>query len=219
MGQEIDLMINYPRPTRDIKSRGATKTERDRILARKFGEEFFDGDRTHGYGGFNYHARFWQRVIPTFQAHWKLTPDSSVLDVGCAKGYMIHDFAELIPGITVKGIDISEYAIENAIKDMRPHVKVADAKFLPYPDKSFDYVISITTIHNLERNELIQSLKEIERVARLGSFITVDAYRNDEEKERMLAWNLTAKTILHVDEWKELFKDAGYTGDYYWFMP
>jgi SAM-dependent methyltransferase len=219
MGQEIDLMAKYPRPKRNVEGRGASKTDEDRALARKFGEEFFDGDRTHGYGGFNYHPRFWQPVIPTFQAHWRLTSTSSILDVGCAKGFMMHDFAELIPGITLEGLDISEYAIQNAIEDMRPHVQVADAKSLPYQDKSFDYVISITTIHNLDRAELIKSLQEIERVARLGSFITVDAYRNDEEKERMYAWNLTAKTILHVDEWKELFKDAGYTGDYHWFMP
>jgi SAM-dependent methyltransferase len=219
MGQEIDLMVNYPRPKRNVEERGATKTDADRALARKFGEEFFDGDRTHGYGGFNYQPRFWQPVIPTFKAHWGLTSDSSVLDVGCAKGFMMYDFAELIPGITVKGIDVSEYAVKNSIEDMRPHVEVADAKSLPYEDKSFDYVISVTTIHNLDRDELTQSLQEIERVARLGSFITVDAYRNDEEKERMFAWNLTAKTILHVDEWKQLFKDAGYTGDYHWFMP
>ena len=219
MGQEIDLMVNYPRPRRNVEERGATKTDADRALARKFGEEFFDGDRTHGYGGFNYHPRFWQPVIPTFQAHWGLTSDNSILDVGCAKGFMMHDFVELIPGITVKGLDVSEYAVQNAIEDMRPHVQVADAKSLPYEDKSFDYVISITTVHNLDRAELIQSLQEIERVARLGSFITVDAYRNEKEKERMIAWNLTAKTVLHVDEWKELFEDAGYTGDYYWFIP
>ena len=219
MGQEIDLMANYPRPKRNVEGRGATKTDADRALARKFGEEFFDGDRTHGYGGFNYHPRFWQPVIPTFQAHWGLTSASSILDVGCAKGFMMHDFAELIPGITLEGLDVSEYAVQNAIEDMRPHVQVADAKSLQYEDKSFDYVISVTTVHNLDRAELIQSLQEIERVARLGSFITVDAFRNEEEKARMIAWNLTAKTLLHVDEWKELFKDAGYTGDYYWFIP
>ena len=219
MGQEIDLMANYPRPKRNVKGRGASKTDVDRALAQKFGEEFFDGDRSHGYGGFNYHPRFWQPVIPTFQAHWGLTSASSILDVGCAKGFMMHDFAELIPGITLEGLDVSEYAVQNAIEDMRPHVQVADAKSLQYEDKSFDYVISVTTVHNLDRAELIQSLQEIERVARLGSFITVDAFRNEEEKARMIAWNLTAKTLLHVDEWKELFKDAGYTGDYYWFIP
>ena len=219
MNQEIDLMVNYPKSKRNVEERGSTKTPADRVLARKFGKEFFDGDRSHGYGGFSYHPRFWQPVIHTFQQHWNLTEKSSVLDVGCAKGFMLHDFSEIIPGISVKGVDISSYAIENAIEDMRPHVQVASAVELPFPDKSFDIVISITTIHNLEIDDLIKSLGEIERIARVGSFITVDAYRDEQEKARMEAWNLTAKTVLHVDEWKSLFKKAGYTGDYYWFMP
>lgn len=219
MGQEIDLMVNYPRSKRNVDERGATKTDADRALARKFGKEFFDGDRSHGYGGFNYHPRFWQPVIPTFQNHWGLTEQSSVLDIGCAKGFMLHDLGELIPGITVKGVDVSRYAIENAIEDMKPHVQVANATHLPFPDKSFDVVISVTTVHNLERAECVQALREIERVSRSHSFITVDAYHDEAERDRMHAWNLTAKTVLHVDEWRELFREAGYTGDYYWFIP
>ena len=35
----------------------------------------------------------------------------------------------------------------------------------------------------------------------------------------MEAWNLTAKTVMHVDEWKSFFAEVGYTGDYYWFIP
>jgi SAM-dependent methyltransferase len=219
MGKEIDLLINYPQSKREVDDRGASKTEADRELARKFGREFFDGDRSHGYGGFNYSPRFWQPVVPTFQAHWGLTSESSVLDVGCAKGFMIHDLAELIPGIDVRGIDVSEYAVQNAIEDMRQYVRVGTAEDLPFPDDSFDVVISITTVHNLERAYLIRSLQEIERVARQGSFITVDAYRDEDEARRMRAWNLTARTVLHVDEWRDLFAEAGYTGDYYWFIP
>ena len=219
MGVEIDLMVNYPKIKRNVKERGATKTEEDRTIARKFDKEFFDGNRKHGYGGYCYHPRFWQPVIPTFQEYFGLTSDSLVLDVGCGKGFMMHDMAELIHGITVKGIDISEYAIENAIEDMKPHVQVANAKALPFDDNSFDVVISINTVHNLERDECGRALKEIERVSRGKSFITVDAYRNDEEKELMFAWNLTGRTIMHVDDWKVFFKEVGFTGDYYWFMP
>lgn len=219
MGIEIDLMINYPKTKHNVKERGATKTEEDRSIARGFGREYFDGDRKHGYGGYYYHLRFWHPVIPTFQKHFDLTRDSSVLDVGCGKGFMMHDIAELIPGITVKGIDISEYAIENAIENMKLHVQVADAKELPFEDNSFDVVISINTVHNLEKDECGQALQEIERVSRGKSFITVDAYRNDEEKELMYAWNLTGRTIMHVDKWKSFFNEVGYTGDYYWFIP
>jgi ubiquinone/menaquinone biosynthesis C-methylase UbiE len=110
-----------------------------------------------------------------------------VFDAGCGKGFMMHDMAELISGITVKGVDISEYAIENTIEVMKPHVQVADAKALPFEDSFFDVVISINTVHNLVEDECGQALQEIERVSRGKSFITVDAYRNDEEKEQMYA--------------------------------
>ena len=216
---EIDLLANYPKAQRNLEQRLASKTEADRAIARQFGRDFFDGDRRHGYGGFTYHPRFWQPVIPTFRDHWQLGANSSVLDVGCGKAFMLHDLAALIPGISVNGIDISTYAIENAIDDMRPYIQVADAAALPFADKSFDVVISINTIHNLERAACGKALQEIERVSRGRAFVTVDAYRNDDEKERMLAWNLTAKTIMSVDEWVDFFAEVGYTGDYYWFIP
>ncbi|MCX7178067.1 MAG: class I SAM-dependent methyltransferase [Proteobacteria bacterium] len=219
MGKEIDLLVNYPKTKRNLDERVASKTEADRAIARQFGRDFFDGDRRHGYGGFKYFPRFLQPVIPTFQEYWRLGAGSSVLDVGCGKGFLLHDLVELIPGINVKGIDISQYAIENAIDDMKANVQVANATQLPFASKSFDVVISINTVHNLERKECGIALQEIERVSRGHSFITVDAYRNEEEKERMFAWNLTAKTIMSVDEWVRFFKEVGYTGDYFWFIP
>ncbi len=218
-GGEIDLLVNYPKSKRNVEDRGQSKTEEDRRIARRFGREFFDGDRSQGYGGFSYMPRFWQPVIPTLQQHFSLSARSSLLDVGCAKGFMMHDMAELIPGITVKGIDVSEYAVANAIDDMKSHVQVADARKLPFADNSFDVVISINTIHNLEHEECGQALREIQRVSKRGAYITVDAYQTEEEKERMFAWNLTAKTIMHADEWKAFFAEVGYTGDYYWFIP
>ena len=219
MGQEIDLMRNYPRTKRDIKQRGAEKTIEDRELARKFEKDFFDGDRRNGYGGFSYNSRFWQPVVPDFKKQYNLTKDSKVLDVGCAKGFMMHDFSEMIPGIEVQGIDVSKYAIENCMPSVKDFVQVADARELPFEDNSFDLVISVTTVHNFDREECIQALQEIDRVSKKNAFITVDAYRNDLEKEAMHAWNLTAKTILHVDEWIQLFEDASYSSDYFWFMP
>jgi len=216
---EINLLENYPRTKRNLEERQEEKTPEVQRIARQFGKEFFDGDRKYGYGGFSYQPRFWQPVVPVFQKYYGLTAKSSVLDVGCAKGFMLYDFVQLIPGIKIAGIDISEYAIANAIEDMKPFVKVANAKKLPFPDKSFDLVISVNTIHNLPLEECKQALREIQRVSRKYSFITVDAYRTPEEKERMDMWNLTARTYMYVDEWKALFKTVGYTGDYFWFIP
>lgn len=219
MGKEIDLMINYPRSKRNVEDRGEKKTDKDRALARQFGQAFFDGDRDHGYGGFTYSPRFWEPVVPTFQSHFNLTSQDSVLDVGCAKGFMLYDFQRLIPGIGLTGIDISEYAIGQSMESVKDLVQVGDAADLPFEDNFFDVSISITTIHNLELELCGEALQELERVSRRGSFVTLDAYRNDDEKARMESWNLTAKTMMHVDEWKKFFKEVGYTGDYYWFIP
>jgi SAM-dependent methyltransferase len=219
MGQEIDLLANYPRAKRDVKQRGEQKTEKVRRVARQFGKEFFDGDRLYGYGGFHYNSRFWEPVVPTFQKFYGLGPDSTILDVGCAKGFMMHDFTRLIPGLNIQGVDVSEYAIEKGMEGMQSHMQVADARDLPFDDGSFDLVISINTVHNLEQDELVKALREMMRVSNQNAFVTVDAYRNKDEQQAMQAWNLTAKTILHVDDWKVLFESCGYTGDYYWFMP
>lgn len=219
MGLEIDLLRNYPKPKRDLASRAASKSEEVRAIARKFDEEFFDGDRMYGYGGFSYNERFWGPVIPDFAEHFGTLSHKRILDVGCAKGFMLHDILRFAPEAEVFGVDISEYAIRNGLSSVRDCLSVADAKKLPFEDDSFDVVISINTIHNLDLDECKDALKEIQRVSKGQSFITVDAYRNDLEKERMMAWNLTAKTILSVDEWVSLFEEVGYEGDYFWFIP
>jgi len=215
---EIDLMRLYPRSKRPIDERAKLITEEHRKVARRFGKEFFDGDRLYGYGGYGYHPRFWTETVRLFRDHYKLPEDASILDVGCGKGFMLHDFKLLMPKAAVAGIDISEYAIENAMEDVKPFVEVGDAGKLPFPDKSFDLVVSINTLHNLPLEECKNGFREIERVSRGNSFVVNDAWRNEEEHEKMLAWNLTALTYKHVDDWKKLFDEVGYTGDYYWFI-
>ena len=219
MGKEVNLLVNYPKSKRNIFEREEQKSEEARVIARKFDKEFFDGDRNHGYGGFIYNPKFWQQVIPDFIKYWGLNSKSSILDVGCAKGFMLYDLSKLIPGINLQGMDISDYAISNSIPEIRKFIQVANAKKIPFSDNSFDVVIAINTIHNLERAECAEALREITRVSKKYSFVTVDAYRNDEEREKMYAWNLTAKTIMSADDWKLFFKEVGYNGDYHWFIP
>ncbi len=216
---EINLLENYPKTKRQPEERQNQKTPEVQEIARRFGKEFFDGERIYGYGGYSYNPRFWQPVVPTFKDYYGLNDENSILDVGCAKGFMLHDFSEIIPGIQVKGVDVSEYAIANASEDMKPFLTVGNAAALPFPDQSFDLVVSVNTVHNLPLEECKQALREIQRVSKRDSFITVDAYRNEEEKKLMDMWNLTAKTYMHVDEWVKLFKEVGYEGDYYWFVP
>jgi len=220
MGKEINLLKNYPKTKRNLEERAQNKSEEDRKIARKFDREFFDGDRKHGYGGFKYHSKFWEPVIPTFRDYWDLgNTNKTVLDIGCGKGFMVYDLIRLISNLEVKGIDISEYAINNCKDEVSDFLSVADAKELPFEDKSFDVVISINTIHNLDIDNCAKALREINRVSKKHSFVTVDAFRNEEEEKRMLRWNLTAKTIMSVSDWEVFFKKNNYKGDYFWFIP
>jgi len=59
----------------------------------------------------------------------------------------------------VHGIDISRYAVENAKEEVRPFLRVGDAKELPFPDQHFDLVVSINALHNLYIDELWSALR------------------------------------------------------------
>jgi len=218
LGQEINLLDQYPRSKRPIDERASLVTKEHRRIAQQFGKEYFDGGRLHGYNGYNYHPRFWQATVARICDHYGLSDNASVLDIGCAKGFMLHDFKELMPGIKATGIDVSPYALENAMDAVKPFLELGNAKELPYEDDSFDLVISINCIHNLEQDECRKALSEMERVSRGNSFVVVDAWRNDIEKQNLLKWNLTAQTYMHADDWRTVFDETGYTGDFFWFI-
>jgi SAM-dependent methyltransferase len=218
MGKEINLLEKYPKSKRPIDDRAKLITEEHRAAAKKFDVEYFDGDRLSGYGGYNYHPRFWTDTVKVFRDYYNLAPDASVLDVGCAKGFMMYDFKLLMPELNIQGVDISQYAYDHAKEEVKDLITVANAKELPFEDNSFDLVICINTIHNLPLDECKQAFREVQRVSRKDAFVMNDAWHNDAEKESMLKWNLTAQTYMHVDDWKKLFDEVGYTGDYYWFI-
>lgn len=216
--KEINLMKYYPRSKRPIESRGKMVTESDKAIARQFGKDYFDGSRMHGYGGYSYNPRFWTDTVSYFRDYYKLTENSNILDVGCAKGFMLHDFKQIMPQLTVAGIEISQYAYDNAIEDIKPFIQIGNAKELPFPDKSFDLVTAINAVHNLPLEACKRAIREIQRVSRHHAFIMVDAWQTEEEKEKLYKWVVTCMTAMHVDDWKRLFDECGYTGDYYWFI-
>ncbi len=182
-------------------------------ISKKFGREYFDGDRRYGYGGFHYDGR-WKALAGTLIRHYGLKPGMRVLDIGCAKGFLLHEFKNLMPDLDVAGLDVSEYAIAHAMDSVKPFVGAGNASSLPFADKSFDLVISINTLHNLPVYDLDRALREIERVGRGGKFIVMDSYRDEREKANLMYWQLTCECFFTPEEWKWLFDRAGYTGDY-----
>ena len=218
MKREVNLLEFYPQSKRPIDDRGNLITEHDRAIARKFDIEYFDGDRLTGYGGYNYSPRFWTDTVAHIKDFYHLDDNSKILDIGCAKGYMMHDLSLLIPEAEIKGVDVSNYAKQNAIESMQDNIVVANANNIPFPDNYFDLVIAINTLHNLPLIDCKQAFREINRVTKNNSFVMNDAWRDAKGKQSMLKWNLTALTYMSCDDWEELFIEVDYKGDYYWFF-
>ena len=218
MGKEINLLRKYPKSKRNLEKRKKNK-KKSQLIARKFDKRFFDGSRDTGYGGFNYNPKFWTEVIKDLVKFYKIDKKKNILDIGCAKGFALVDFKKRIPKLKVRGIDISKYAIKNSHKMVKKFLDVGCCSKLPYKDNSFDLVLAINTIHNLDKRQCSKAIKEINRVSKKNAFIMVDAYKDQKEKTKMYQWNLTAKTIMSRKEWKKFFKINNYKGDYFWFTP
>lgn len=228
MGCYVDLLQSVPPSDRDVAARVSEKTPEVVRVAKQFGREYFDGERRYGYGGYYYDGRWVdvaraamrryaapEMVVLGTQCTW---PAVQVLDVGCGKGFLVGDLVEDCR-VGAYGIDASRYAVVEC-----PHppavgrLHLGSADDLPFPDGSFDLVLSVNTLHNLPRDRLIRALREIRRVARPGGgmFVQVDSYRNSWERALFEAWVLTAETHGTPEFWLDLFDEAGYDGDYCW---
>jgi SAM-dependent methyltransferase len=212
---EVNLLRRYPKARRNIQKRRVAQTDENIRLARRYGREYFDGSRDTGYGGYAYDGR-WIPIATDIIEHFGLTAGSRVLDVGAAKGFLVKDLAVACPGLEAFGLDISKYALLHCEPEVVGHLHLGSADSLPFRDDSFDAVISINTLHNLERDRCIVALRELKRVSRGGCFVQVDSYRTEEERELFLSWVLTGRAHYSPDGWRELFAEAGYTGDYGW---
>ena len=212
---EINLLNRYPKGKRNVQKRETAKTDEIIAISRQYGEAYFDGDRMYGYGGYRYDGR-WVPIAEDMVAHFGLKPGDRVLDVGCARGFLVKDMMSVCPGLEVFGLDISEYALMTCEPEVVGRLHLGSCDKLPFPDGSFQAVIAINTVHNLPREQCLQAVREIERLAPGKGYIQVDSYRTDEEEELFLDWVLTAHTHYRPEGWKQLFAEAGYTGDYFW---
>lgn len=182
-------------------------------VAIQYGEDYWDGDRRYGYGGYKYDGR-WLPIAREIADYYNIKSGDKILDVGCGKAFLLYEFTQAVPGVEVCGIDISEYGIENAKEEVKPNLKVGNATNLPYQDGEFDFVFSINTFHNLYNYELRKALQEVERVGKDKKYLVVESYRNEREKANLLYWQLTCRSFYTPREWEWFMKESGYTGDY-----
>ena len=215
MGKLLNIVTPLHESTkRDYLARMIDDKVRCMNIAKQYGEDYWDGDRRYGYGGYNYIPGRWKQVAEELISIYNLKSESKVLDIGCGKGYLMYEIKLLIPDIDISGIDSSDYGLKNAKEEIKPfiHKHKAEVK-LPYKDKEFDLVIALGTFHNLRLLELKIALSEMERVGKKG-YLMLESYRNERELFNLQCWALTAESFFDKDEWIWLYNNFGYTGDY-----
>lgn len=183
-------------------------------VAKQWGADYWDGPRQFGYGGYRYDGR-WRPVAEAMTRHYGLKPGHRILDVGCGKAHLLYEFTQVVPGIEVVGIDISEYGIAHAKEEVKPFLEVGLAQRLPFADASFDFIVSLNALHNLYLPDLFAAVREIQRVGRSAAkYILVESYRNEREKANLLYWQLTCEAFLTPQEWAWIHRECGYDGDH-----
>jgi len=118
--------------------------------------------------------------------------DERVLDVGCGRGLMLIGAAKRLNSGRATGIDLwqaedltgnnPEAALENARRERvaeRVTVQTADMRRMPFPEDSFDVVVSRAPIHNLYNSgDRAQAIREIARVLKPGGRALIDDIRH-----------------------------------------
>ena len=183
-------------------------------IAKKYGKDYWDGNRKFGYGGYKYIPGRWKPVAEALIKTYRLNHKSKILDAGCGKGFLLYEMKLLKPELNIKGFDISSYAIKKSPKKIKSDIFMHDIKSkFPFKNNEFDLVISLGTLHNLPIFDVKKTLKEIKRVSK-SAYIMVESYRNLQELFNLQCWALTCEIFLKKDDWIKLFNESNYTGDY-----
>lgn len=145
--------------------------------------------------------RLYQRVIEDMAPLGLV--EGKVLDAGTGPGTLARNIARSFPQLAVYGIDLSEEMIRLAREQARDeqqvervHFDIGDIAQLPYPDDSFDLVVSTISMHHW--HELEQPLRDLYRVLRPGGRLWIYDLRliNIQTMEKAVALTPFAGTSL-----------------------
>lgn len=168
-----------------------------------FGYEYFELGRgtlyQHGYT-WDMFIHYWRATIDYLV---KLCRPKRVLDIGCAKGYLVYEFRSR--GVEAFGVDISEYALSRSPSSVKPFLCQADIcrTSLPFCDQSFDLITSLETIEHLNDPEMM--ISGMSRLLRTNGVIFVSTPSPGTDAAKA---DVTHVNVRSLQMWKRSFKKA-----------
>jgi ubiquinone/menaquinone biosynthesis C-methylase UbiE len=161
-----------------------------------------------------------RRSYRSLMAAAGVKPGDRVLDVGCGPGYFVRMLAEAVgPTGSAVGVDAApemiDYARRKARRLSNCRFESASAEELPFPDASFDVVVSSLMLHHLPDELRLQAASEMKRVLRPGGTVLVADFTIPQRG----AWHLLAaitghasgQMIRRVSPLEPLVAEAGFT--------
>ncbi len=212
--KKYNLLKDLPKSNIKRISNTRTRTIKERIISSYRDKNLYDGDRKYGYGGFKYDGR-WIPVAKRIFEKYKLKKNAKILQVGCDKGFLLHDIKLLYPNAEVYGIELSNYAKNNSMKSIKKNIKIGSYTKFDFKDSFFDFVMAVGVVYSLNLADAIKCLKEIVRVSKQNSFINLSSYTNLNDYWLFKNWTLLGSTLLTEKEWLKVLKHVNYDGNYY----
>ena len=207
-----NILKDYPQPKKPRYLKKNFRSFKDTLIASYRDKEFYNGSRSTGYGGYKYDGR-WASVARNCNNLYKLKNNSKILHLNCDYGFLLYDLKKLNSKFKLFGTETSKYAIKNSMIDIKKNISYIRPIDIKFKKKYFDLVIALGVVYTLNLPDAILMLKNISHFSK-NSFVTLACYKTDEEKYLFEKWTLGGNLCLKREEWKQIFKEAGYKGDY-----
>ena len=172
-----------------------------------FGYDYFDSIHTsRGYMGYKYDGRFAAEsalVIKNYQV-------SYVLEVGCAKGFLLYEFFK--HGCSVIGVDISDYARQHAPREIKDHI-YADINQVPVEIRpSIDFVILKDVLPHLTLQQIKFLLHFLNTNFSGIRYVYVELFsaENSVEADSLMTWDPTNQLGKPVEGWVEILSQFNF---------
>lgn len=117
---------------------------------------------------FDYQVKYFEDTLVKAKKELDVTQYQSVLDIGCGTGALCYVLYK--KGLKVTGVDVAQKMVDKSKDKLRAtNIKIKHISpdhDLPFPDKSFDLVISSYVAHGLQADQRINLYKEASRLAK-----------------------------------------------------